>query len=39
LVEYFIGSKKGKILHRLFSQNNHTFFTCCVAEIIVWALE
>ncbi len=40
-VEYFIGSKEGEILKKLFSNANNRFFTveCCLAEIHGWALK
>ena len=40
-VEYFIGSKKGEIIKKLFSDDNNKFFTveCCLAEIVGWALK
>ncbi len=40
-VEYFIGSKKGEILRRLFTDEKNKFFIieCCLAEIKGWAIK
>ncbi len=40
-IEYFIGSKKGEILKRLFIEEKNKFLTveCCLAEINGWALR
>lgn len=40
-IEYFIGSKKGKILKKLFLDQENKFFTveCCLAEIKGWTLR
>ena len=40
-VEYFLGSEKGEILRRLFSDERNEFLTveCCLAEIKGWALR
>jgi len=40
-VEYFIGSKKGEVLKKLFSEDKNKFFTaeCCLAEIKGWVLK
>ena len=39
-IEYFIGSKKGEVLKKLFSDEKNNFFTiaCSLAEIRSWAL-
>ena len=40
-VEYFIGSKKGEILRKLFSDKKNLFYTIqpCLAEINGWSLK
>jgi len=40
-IEYFIGSTKGEILKKLFSNQANTFLTlpCCLGEIKGWALR
>lgn len=40
-VEYFIGSKKGEVLRRLFLDEKNRFLTveCCLAEIMGWCLN
>jgi len=40
-IEYFIGSKKGNVLKKLFLDEKNTFVTaeCCFAEIIGWSLK
>ncbi|MBI4141831.1 PIN domain-containing protein [Candidatus Woesearchaeota archaeon] len=40
-VEYFIGSKKGEVLRKLFSYESNEFITveCCLAEIKSWSLR
>ncbi len=40
-VEYFIGSKKGEILQKLFLDEKNQFLTveCCLAEIKGWAIK
>jgi predicted nucleic acid-binding protein len=40
-IEYFIGSKKGEILKKLFLEEKNKFFTisCCLAEIKGWAIK
>lgn len=40
-IEYFIGSKKGEILKKLFSEVKNKFLTveCCLVEIKEWCLR
>ena len=40
-IEYFIGSKKGEVLKKLFLERKNKFFTveCCLAEIKGWCLR
>lgn len=40
-VEYFVGSKKGEVLKKLFTDEKNKFFTieCCLAEIRGWAIK
>ena len=40
-VEYFIGSKKGEVLKKLFLDGKNQFLTveCCLAEIKGWAIK
>ncbi len=40
-VEYFLGSKKGEVLRKLFSDGKNNFFIveCCLAEINGWAIK
>ncbi|MBS3128786.1 hypothetical protein J4410_06610 [Candidatus Woesearchaeota archaeon] len=40
-VEYFLGSKKGEILKKLFLDSQNRFLTveCCLAEIKGWTLK
>jgi predicted nucleic acid-binding protein len=40
-IEYFIGSTKGEILNKLFSNKKDNFFTveCCLAEVNGWAIR
>jgi len=40
-IEYFIGSKKGEILQKLFLDEKNKFLTveCCLAEIKGWAIK
>ena len=40
-IEYFIGSKRGKVLRLLFEDEHNTFMTveCCLAEIKGWCLK
>jgi len=40
-IEYFIGSKKGEILKKLFLDEKNKFLTveCCLAEIKGWCLR
>lgn len=40
-IEYFIGSKKGERVRKLFDDEDNSFFAldCCLAEIHGWALK
>jgi predicted nucleic acid-binding protein len=40
-IEYFIGSEKGEVLRKLFTDERNQFYTveCCFAEIMGWALK
>lgn len=40
-VEYFLGSKKGEILKKLFLNEKNKFYTieCCLAEIRGWSIK
>lgn len=40
-VEYFLGSERGEVLKKLFSDEKNQFFTieCCLAEIKGWSLR
>jgi len=40
-IEYFLGSKKGETLRKLFLDEDNNFFTieCCLAEISGWAIK
>jgi len=40
-IEYFIGSKKGEILKKLFLEEKNKFLTisCCLAEIKSWVIK
>ena len=40
-VEYFLGSFKGEVVHKLFLKKEHVFYTvdCCLAELQGWALR